>query len=292
MQLAEAASHAVDFPKTGTPANFTDLPRPPSQVRPDFLAPETVESADNNLYYPSPNLLGILFRNVPAAECPELRYDASNTPSDGNCILNALMGIDLSELDLPPLEPPEDDLRDEMLLLLEAYSEHLESIAQIYTISKSRNARISEAELISGTIRGKWSDHRKRREAVIAMNIQVPVIIFVYYFCSFLFLILFFFPLKTHELCTSIRHELRRVSFQDTDNNDDLQTYEDEEGEMDEDELVSETRAEVFTRAWAAWKVAEDTLMDDPSAFGPQSFGLIALGLLLDVIKDARDAYY
>ena len=77
------------------------------------------------------------------------------------------------------------------------------------------------------------------------------------------------------------------MSFQDSDNNGDFKMYDDEEGEMDEDRLVLETRAEVFSRAWAAWKVAEDTLTRDRSAFGPQSFGLIALGLLLDVIKDA-----
>jgi RNA-dependent RNA polymerase len=179
MQLAEAASHAVDFPKTGTPANFTGLPRPPSQERPDFLAPETVDSVDNNRYYPSEKLLGILFRNVPAAERPELRNDASNTPSDGNCIFNALSEINLSELGLPPFQLPQDDLWEEMLQLLEAYSEHLLSIAQVYTVSKSKNARVSEAELISGTITGKWSDHRKRREAVIAMNLQVSIIIFI-----------------------------------------------------------------------------------------------------------------
>jgi RNA-dependent RNA polymerase len=179
MQLAEAASHAVDFPKTGTPVNITSLPRPPDQVRPDFLAPEAVDSVDNRLYYPSEKLLGILFRNVPAAERPELRNDASNTPSDGNCIINALMEIDLAELGLPPLQPPQDDLREEMLQLLKAYSEHLLSIAQIYPISKLRGARISEAQLISGTITGKWSDHRKRREAVIAMNLQVFIIIFI-----------------------------------------------------------------------------------------------------------------
>jgi hypothetical protein len=48
----------------------------------------------------------------------------------------------------------------------------------------------------------------------------------------------------------------------------------------DEDELAFETRAEVYSRAWAAWRVAElaaeDTLTRDLSAFGPQSFGLIA----------------
>jgi len=271
LQLAEAASHAVDFPKTGTPADFASLPHPPSRLRPDFLAPESVDSVDNDRYYPSEKLLGILFRSVPPPKRPELRNDASNTPLApvGNSIFNALMEIDMSVLALPRLQPPQDDLREEMIQLLGVYSEHLKSIARIFSISKSRGARISEAELISGTITAKWSDHRKRREAVISMNSQ------------------------THELCTSIRHELRRVSLQDSDSNDNFQIYEDEEGEIDEDELVFEARAEVFTRAWAAWVVAEDALTDDPSDFGSQSFGLIALGLLLDVIKDATtDAYH
>jgi RNA-dependent RNA polymerase len=175
IQLAEAASHAVDFPKTGTPANFESLPRSPTEVRPDFLAPETVESVDNRLFYPSEKMLGILFRSVPDAE---LRNNASNTPS-GTCIFNALMKIDLSKLGLPPLEPPQDDLRKEMLQLLEAYSEHLASIAQLYSISRSRGARISEAELVSGTITGKWPEPRKRKEAAIAMNLQVCIIIFI-----------------------------------------------------------------------------------------------------------------
>ena len=177
MRLAEAASHAVDFPKTGTPANFTSLPRPPSQERPDFLAPEAIDTVDNNLYYPSEKILGVLFRNVPEAKHRELRYDDfSNTPSDGNYIVNALMQIDLPELGLPELDPPQDDLWDEMLQLLEAYSEHLEYIARLFSISKSR--KITEEELVSGTITGKWPDQRKRREAVIAMNIQVSIIIF------------------------------------------------------------------------------------------------------------------
>jgi hypothetical protein len=89
------------------------------------------------------------------------------------------MEIDLSELGLPPLQPLQDDLREEMVQLLEAYTEHLGSIARIFSISKSRGARISEAELISGTITAKWPDHRKRREAVIAMNSQVSIIIFI-----------------------------------------------------------------------------------------------------------------
>jgi hypothetical protein len=177
MQLAEAASHAVDFPKTGTPADFTKLPCPPSDERPDFLAPETVNSVDNNLYYPSQKILGVLFRNVPLAKQPVLRRDASNTPSDGNSVLNALREINLPELGLPSLQLLQDNVMEEMEQLLEAYSQHLMSIARIHTISKSRDTRVTEAELISGTITAKWSDHRKRREAVTAMNLQVFITI-------------------------------------------------------------------------------------------------------------------
>jgi RNA-dependent RNA polymerase len=91
------------------------------------------------------------------------------------------MGIDLSELDLPPLQPPQDDLRKEMQWLLKKYSKHLRSIAQIHSISKSRDRiGVSEAELTSGTIMAKWSDHRKRREAVISMNPKVSIITFIY----------------------------------------------------------------------------------------------------------------
>ena len=180
IQLAEAASHAVDFPKTGTPVDFASLPRPPSQIRPDFLAPESLDSVDNNLYYPSEKLLGILFRNVPAPKRRELPNDSSNTSSDGGSIFNSLMEIDLSKLGLPPLQPPKDGLMEEMVQLLKEYSERLASIAQIFTLSKLRGSRISETELITGTITGKWSDHRKRREVVIAMNLQVSIIIFIY----------------------------------------------------------------------------------------------------------------
>ena len=182
IQLAEAASHAVDFPKTGTPADFSALPRPPGQERPDFLAPETIDSVDNNLYYPSEKLLGILFRNVPEAKHTASRYiTSSKTPSGYNHLFKALAKIDLSELGLPPLDPPKDDLREEISELLLTYSVHLVSIAQQYSISRFRG-KISEEELVSGTITGRWPDHRKRREAVMAMNIQVSIIILYFIF--------------------------------------------------------------------------------------------------------------
>jgi RNA-dependent RNA polymerase len=89
-----------------------------------------------------------------------------------------------------------------------------------------------------------------------------------------------------------IREDLRRVTNAEWDPDDtqsDDEDYEDEEIQMDR-----ARRYEVFKRAWAAWNVAEEALQealqDDADAFGAQSFGLIALGVLLEVVKNAQSA--
>lgn len=55
----------------------------------------------------------------------------------------------------------------------------------------------------------------------------------------------------------------------------------DEEDDEDEDPLIPGH----FRRAWAAWCVAEEVLNQYPAAYGPQSFGFIALGRMLKLIK-------
>jgi RNA-dependent RNA polymerase len=64
---------------------------------------------------------------------------------------------------------------------------------------------------------------------------------------------------------------------------------EDEDEDDDEDQLTPRDK-ETFMRAAAAWKVSTDILDEGQigAPFGPASFGLIALGLMLDVVKKAR----
>lgn len=45
---------------------------------------------------------------------------------------------------------------------------------------------------------------------------------------------------------------------------------------------------ETFKRSLTAWCVAEDVLKEDSSKFGAQSFGLIALGRMLEIVKASR----
>jgi len=70
-------------------------------------------------------------------------------------------------------------------------------------------------------------------------------------------------------------------------------TYDDEDDEdyddwtfrEEFDDMELREMAETFKRCWAAWCVAESALEEDPGMFGAQSFGLIALGRMLEIVK-------
>ncbi|KAG1720815.1 RdRP-domain-containing protein [Suillus occidentalis] len=303
-QLATFASQALDFPKSGTPVDFRSLPwLPRTQARPDFLAKEGA-GITSGQYYESTKLLGQLFRRVPMKRGIPTAWNGNSSPSDGANVEAALSYVDLSYLGLPGLTDPSEELMEEMTYLLNAYCEQLLIIGQAHTMSKNKNIHVSEAELVSGTIMATWSDHHHRRNAVSAMNLQ------------------------TQELVRRVKEELEGEDpgtletktyeeedqkTMETETHEDLGTPEAETDE-DEDEVPgtpdtetdeeedyedwtfreqckeSERRmmAETFKRCWAAWCVAEDNLKEDPSMFGAQSFGIIALGMILETVKTSR----
>ncbi len=59
--LAKLASQAVDFQKSGTPAEYRSLPKERSQLKPDWYAGEGGREQDT---YPSPHALGVLYRAI------------------------------------------------------------------------------------------------------------------------------------------------------------------------------------------------------------------------------------
>lgn len=264
LQLAEHASHAVDFPKTGTPVNLGDLPRLKKQPKPDFLALEGRDLMSDQFYH-SPKLLGLLYRRVPVNPWTPREWDRKYSPSQGAKIEEALRGVGLFALGLPPLQAPPTELYEEMRYLLDEYCDQLSIIGKSHTLSKNKDFLVAEAEIVSGTLMATWSDQHRRREAVAAMNLQ------------------------TYELVRAVRAELRardtEREFDDEENLDDSE-YEYE----DEDDFYKEIRviAKHFRRACAAWFVAEEALRECPGSYGPQSFGFIALGRMLELIKAAR----
>ncbi|TDL18602.1 RdRP-domain-containing protein [Rickenella mellea] len=267
LALAGLNSHAVDFPKRGTRVEFKNLPQPPGREKPDYLSGEGTDPTTSNAYYPSKRILGILFRRVPFVEAPLAPMNSDLT--DGQKIeyslqYEVLRGLSFDEDSFFPSET----LLEEMGHLLEAYSEQLFTIAKTHTISKRADDHLTEAELVSGTIQAKWADHKKRDNAVTAMNLQ------------------------TQELTTAIRRELQGYGNQangeefDEDDDDEWRWhYVEEDGVQ---QLANENKK--FSRSWAAWVVAEEAVRegDLEPPFGAQSFGLIALGTMLELIKTRR----
>ncbi|KAG2160156.1 RdRP-domain-containing protein [Suillus bovinus] len=264
MELAKLASHAVDFPKSGTPVNFTQLPRFKSrnQPRPDFLAKEGAD-LNSDQYYNSKKLLGQLYRRVPVKRWIPQEWNEDHSPSDGASVEDALSGVALRNLGLSGLTEPTQELVEEMTYLLEAYCEQLLVIGQSHTILKNKDSHVSEAELVSGTIMANWSDHHRRRDAVTAMNLQ------------------------TRELVRAVRAELlvKDLAASETEMYDEEDDYDDWTFREEFDDTEQRSMGETFKRSWAAWRVAEDTLQEEPRMFGAQSFGLIALGKMLEIVK-------
>ncbi|KAG1749623.1 RdRP-domain-containing protein [Suillus paluster] len=265
LELAKLASHAVDFPKSGTPVNFSQLPKLRKQPKPDFLAKEGAD-LNSDQYYNSKKLLGQLYRRVPVKEkwIPQ-DWNEDYSPSDGVTVEDALSRVGLRNLGLSGLSDPSEQLTEEMKYLLDAYCDQLMVIGQSHTILKNKNSHISEAELVSGTIMANWSDHHRRRDAVTAMNLQ------------------------TRELVRAVRAELlaKDLVMSETET-----YYEDEDEDYDDwtfreefDDTEQRSMGETFKRSWAAWCVAEDTLQEEPRMFGAQSFALIALGRMLEIVK-------
>ncbi|KAK7064732.1 RdRP-domain-containing protein [Favolaschia claudopus] len=267
LKLAEYASHAVDFNKRGQAVNFTELPRPPNPLKPDYLSGEGVNPSTlmADVYYPSRKILGMLYRSVPDEDYHPDQAELRQQQTGGAEIEDALASLSLRRLGLASLSDPiGEDLLEEMREILDAYTDQLMIIAKTHTISKRANAHLSEAELVSGTIQERY-DPRKRREAVSAMNLQ------------------------TGELVKAIRYEFQSPDYRPAADQED---EDDDESDDDEEDMAGdeERRRDKFGRAWAAWFVAEEALDEDASAFGPSSFGLLALGTILEVVKEAKNS--
>jgi hypothetical protein len=79
-------------------------------------------------------------------------------------------------------------------------------------------------------------------------------------------------------------NEVDEIGGVEDDEDDD--DYDDDDDDDDED-MLSEEDLERYIRAAAAWTVAVEALQDEPR-FGPCSFGLIALGEILGIVKKAK----
>jgi RNA-dependent RNA polymerase len=249
LTLANLHSDAVDYPKSGQPVSMKTIPKLKFPRRPDWNAPETVNTTEN--YYPSHRAIGRLFRaiDLPIETKPNTRHPRSQKKAKRERAEDDLVerftyfDLDGARED-PVFDAVEDRVQDfidtygpweqsdmDMISqLFERYTSELRGICAASTLSHARTASLSEEEAIIGTIVQKSSQPRKRKDMMSSLRESTDVLV------------------------RAIREELSG----------------------DDDPLEKS-----LERAWIAWQLSCAAGKD----FGAQSFGWVALGAIFEAIR-------
>ncbi|KAG9018986.1 hypothetical protein FRB90_007566 [Tulasnella sp. 427] len=275
IKLAELASKAVDFAKSGTPVSRDMIPklRFPSYQRPDWSAGEVGTGRNGRLVYRSNRAIGHLFRRIDLNDAERLAARQARRQRAGaghNAEQRAEAKLERAMKNLVITGPARNVLQHPISLVLlpvlerhidaastipenittvarrqfDAYVSELRFIATCNTITWDP---LTEEEILMGTITAKTSQPRKRVSMMARLRNQ------------------------TDELVKRIRAELAGEL---TDTSD---SESDDENEDDlEDWLL---------RSWAAWQVS--VLRD--KTFGGKSFGFVALRSIFECLKAIED---
>ncbi|GAA5898266.1 hypothetical protein JCM6882_000114 [Rhodosporidiobolus microsporus] len=174
--LAAMHSTAVDYPKTGTPVRFAEMPKSPSALKPNFMVPEywAGKKGNEKLYYTSDKALGVLFRAIPLKDTrPRPWLHDSDALDPSRTITNALLSLTFTSSSLHRLPLSSSaTLRNEMRALLEWYASDLFHYAQSNTLSKRPEKHLSEVEAFLGTIAAPAKVPRQRQDLVARLQLQ------------------------------------------------------------------------------------------------------------------------
>jgi RNA-dependent RNA polymerase len=250
IKLCQIHSDAVDYAKNGTPVDLSTVPKPRSNVKPDWHAPETVDLNSSVGFYQSQKAIGRLFRAVDlpdvqvhtrAARLRRQQVRDDDSEADLDQVFAALCmddgqsdplesAVERRVAEFISIDPDSNSVR----LAIESlgrYSVELQGICACNALQRHKNAMLSEEEAVVGTIVAKCSQKRKRRDAIAQLREQ------------------------TSYLINCLREELSG-----------------DEGSSLDDWLAT---------AWAAWKVSRHF----KDRFGALSFGWVALGEVFDAMK-------
>ncbi|KAJ6574801.1 RNA-directed RNA polymerase 2 [Mycena capillaripes] len=261
IKLAALHSDAVDYPKTGQvkrhPVAINTIPKPKLKSKPDWLAPEV--SANLADFYPSERAIGKLFR---AIELPEIQ--------SGTLSRFERRMIKKGRLTAPPVDDLADtlddlDLDDDPMVLAvqtcvaafisinERPPDTVEYIAQIFNRYASELQGICVAHTLSHGKTALLSEEEAVVGTIIAKTSQ---------------------PRKRTDLIASLREK------------SDILVRSVKEELLGDDDVGWE---ECLERAWLSFELAIELANGGQKTFGAQSFIWIALGAILEAVKELQD---
>ncbi|KAF8910584.1 RNA dependent RNA polymerase-domain-containing protein [Gymnopilus junonius] len=177
LKLAELCSHAVDYPKQGTPPNFEpdQIPHTLIRYKPDWHAAEVVSRRKSD-YYKSTTALGVLYR---ASELQVLDDDSlpilekgmqGCEPLSDPISINLLGRVKEFLGDSAIVDVNNHSSAKPVAEIFSRYVDELRYICATHTLSDSSGGRLSEVEVVMGTILAKCTQHRWRSERIHRMG--------------------------------------------------------------------------------------------------------------------------
>lgn len=193
MTLAQLHSDAVDYPKSSTPVPLQKIPKLKFKRKPDWNQPETMNDSKSADWYTSQRAIGRLFREIelPALDIVQKvsraqrrKLDEEGDEEDRLIAQFGRMGLrDDDQVDLAVFGKIIDfidgdvdpDYRARAFILFDRYTAELKTICASHTISRRRDAMLTEEEAAVGTIVAKTSQPRSRRDMISKLRDQTSL---------------------------------------------------------------------------------------------------------------------
>ncbi|KAF8507373.1 RNA dependent RNA polymerase-domain-containing protein [Hysterangium stoloniferum] len=196
-KLASLHSWAVDFPKNGNPVPPEQIPYPDIHVKPDWHAPEiiNVSKAEPCVYYESQSIIGKMFREIKvpdvsvSADIPETHRHrrGKNEERDLESEFTALSleSLPLNDAISSPLHHKLmshvhlDHTRGLQAIsgLFDHFSAELQHIGYSCSLSQHGGRRLTEEELLMGTIMAKTTQPRIRKDIMASMREETTILV-------------------------------------------------------------------------------------------------------------------
>jgi RNA-dependent RNA polymerase len=171
MRLAALCNLAVDYAKNGVPVDiYNNLPKPLLKFKPDWHKTEVTGSRELD-YYESDRALGYLFRNIEIQDLNEpiegfpITFSGEVAPLE-DAISRALTPLVQGTLNTGTEPPGAENKQVEELHA--HYVHEMQYICMTHTLVDTPDVRLTEEEVVLGTILGncaqsRWCTERSRR---------------------------------------------------------------------------------------------------------------------------------
>ena len=167
IKLAELCSQAVDYPKSGWYVNMKQQPRRLLPYNPDWREGEV--TVPYKLYYPSQRALGIMYRAI-TLEDPSIEVVPKGPPVLSNLVNSMVQPYISTKFD------PRCFSQD-VKTLFKYYQEEMQIISVTHTLNMDPAARLSEEEIVVGTIMGSYSNHRMRQDRIQRLKAHTEALV-------------------------------------------------------------------------------------------------------------------